>query len=153
MPLHSIRSLNSPLWMSLIICHQSLKSWDHPPDELQSSTRKRWNPSWVVQSCNPRSNWCLPWYPQLHLEPREMPEDFWDALVIALYENKGNKANCGNYRGISFLSMARKILAWVILNQLITISEANLPEAQYGCHPGYSKVDIISQWDKFRRNA
>ena len=29
-------------------------------------------------------------------------EDFLDALIVALYKNKGSKADCGNYSGISF---------------------------------------------------
>ena len=62
-------------------------------------------------------------------EQENMPEDFWDASTVALYKNKGSKANCRNYRGISLLSITRKILAQVILNQLITMSKANLPEA------------------------
>lgn len=42
---------------------------------------------------------------------------------------KGNKDDCGNYRGISPLSIADKILVRVILNRLITaISEEVLPE-------------------------
>ena len=45
--------------------------------------------------------------------------------------------------GISLLSIAGKILAWVFLNQLTNVSEANLPEAQYGFCPGHSMVDMI----------
>ena len=72
-----------------------------------------------------------------------MPEDFRDALIVALYKNKGSKADCGNYRGISLLSIAGKIFARIVLNRLIAVSEANLPEAQCGFHPGRSTVDMI----------
>ena len=65
-----------------------------------------------------------------------MTEDFRDALIMALYKNKGSKANCENYRGISFLSIAGKILALIV-------SETNLPEAQCGFRPGRSTVDMI----------
>ena len=65
------------------------------------------------------------------------------ALIVALYKNKGSKADCGNYRGISLLSIAGKIFACIILNRLIAISEANLPEAQCGFRPGRSTVDMI----------
>ena len=71
-----------------------------------------------------------------------MPEDK-DALIVFLYKNKGSKANCRNCRGISILSITRKILAQVILNWLIIMSEANLPEAQCGFHPGGSTVNMI----------
>ena len=76
-------------------------------------------------------------------EQEKMPEDFWDALIVVLYKNKGSKANSRNYRGISLLFIAGKILAWVILNWLITMSEANLPEAQCGFCPGCSTVNMI----------
>ena len=72
-----------------------------------------------------------------------MPDDFRDALIVSLYKNKGSKADCENYRGISLLSIAGKIFARVILNRLITVSENNLPEAQCGFRPGRSTVDMI----------
>ena len=72
-----------------------------------------------------------------------MPENFSDALIVALYKNKGSKADCGNYRGISLLSTAGKIFARIILNRLIAVSEANLPEAQCGFRPGRSTVGMI----------
>ena len=76
-------------------------------------------------------------------EEEQMPADFKDALIVALYKNKGSKADCGNYRGISLLSIAGKIFARVILNRLTTISEQILPEAQCGFRPGRSTVDMI----------
>ena len=71
-----------------------------------------------------------------------MLEDFHDALIVALYKNKGSIANCGNYRGISLLSIAREILASVILSWLIIMSEANLSEAQCEFHAGHSMVNM-----------
>lgn len=76
-------------------------------------------------------------------EEEKMPDDFRDALIVALYKNKGSKSDCGNYRGISLLSIAGKIFARVILNRLITVSEVNLPEAQCGFRPGRSTIDMI----------
>ena len=35
------------------------------------------------------------------LNKEEMPEDFRDALIVAIYKNKDSKADYGNYRGIS----------------------------------------------------
>ena len=77
-------------------------------------------------------------------EEEIMPCDFRDATIVCLFKNKGNKSDCGNYRGISLLSIAGKILARIILNRLInTISEDSLPEAQCGFRPGRSTVDMI----------
>ena len=75
-------------------------------------------------------------------EQENMLEDFWDSLIIALYK-KCSKADWKNYRGISLLSIAGKILAQVILNWFISMSEANLPEAQCRFCQGHSIVDMI----------
>ncbi|KAL6475004.1 hypothetical protein MHYP_G00160440 [Metynnis hypsauchen] len=77
-------------------------------------------------------------------ENEDVPQEFRDATIVSLYKNKGSKSGCGNYRGISLLSIAAKILARVILNRLIlSISEENLPEAQCGFRPGRSTTDMI----------
>ena len=76
-------------------------------------------------------------------EEEKMPDDFRDALIVSLYKNKRSKSDCGNYGGISLLSIAGKIFARVILNRLITVSEQNLPEARCGFRPGRSTVDMI----------
>ena len=75
-------------------------------------------------------------------DQEKMPDDFRDTLIVALYKNKGSKVDCGNYRGISLLSIAGKIFARIILNRLIAVSEANLPEAQCGFRPGRSRVHM-----------
>ncbi|XP_062841273.1 uncharacterized protein LOC134300780 [Trichomycterus rosablanca] len=77
-------------------------------------------------------------------EEEDMPQEFRNAKIVSLHKNKGSKSDCGNYRGISLLSTAGKILARVILNRLISnISEVNLPESQCGFRPGRSTTDMI----------
>ena len=76
-------------------------------------------------------------------DQEKKPQDIRTALIVVLYKNKGSKADCGNYRGISLLSIAGKIFARIILNRLIAVSAANLPEAQCGFRPGRSTVDMI----------
>ena len=76
-------------------------------------------------------------------EEEKMPDDFRDALISSLYKNKGSKSDCGNYKGISLLSIAGKIFARVILKRLTTVSEQNFLEAQYGFRPGRSTVDCF----------
>ena len=65
-------------------------------------------------------------------DEQQMPDGFRDALIVALYKNKGSMADCGNCRTISLLSIAGKIFVRVVLNRLIAVSEKNLPEAQCG---------------------
>ena len=49
-----------------------------------------------------------------------------DAVIISLYKNKGEQSDCSNYRGITLLSVACKILVRILLNRLIpTIAQEN----------------------------
>ena len=52
-------------------------------------------------------------------EKGTLPQDFRGAVIISLYKNKGEKSDCSNYRGITLLSIAGKILVRVLLNRLI----------------------------------
>ena len=63
-----------------------------------------------------------------------IPQDFKDATIIHLFKRKRNPQVCDNHRGISLLSIAGKILARVLLNQLNEHLERSglLPESQCG---------------------
>ena len=63
-------------------------------------------------------------------------------MVISIYK-KGDRSNCGNYRGISLLSTAGKILAKFLLKKLQTIAEVILPESQCGFRRSRSTIDMI----------
>ncbi len=54
-----------------------------------------------------------------------IPQQLKDASIIRLYK-KGNRQLCDNYRGISLLAIAWKILARVLLNRLIVHLEHGL---------------------------
>ena len=67
-----------------------------------------------------------------------------DAVIVSLYKNNGEKSDCSNYRGITLLSIAGKILARVLLNRLIpTIAQENTPESQRGFRSNRGTVDMI----------
>ena len=70
------------------------------------------------------------------------PQDWKDAQLITLYK-KGDRRQCGNYRGISLLSIAGKIFARIFLNRLSKHAESFLPEAQCGFRAGRGTVDMI----------
>jgi len=72
----------------------------------------------------------------------EVPQDWKDALLITIFK-KGDRKICGNYRGISLLSIPRKVFAWVLLNRLTSVAEGFLPEAQCGFRVGRGTTDII----------
>ena len=50
-------------------------------------------------------------------ETEDIPKDWKDAIIVPVFK-KGRRKDCGNYRGISLLSIAEKILARILLNRL-----------------------------------
>ena len=72
-----------------------------------------------------------------------LPADLRDALIVTIFK-KGDRAECGNYRGISLLSIAGKIFTRVLLNRLLPVADGVLlPESQCGFRPGRSTIDMI----------
>ena len=72
-----------------------------------------------------------------------IPQQLKDASIIHIYKN-GNRQLCDNYRGISLLAIAGKILARVTLNRLIVhLEHGLLPERQCGFRGGRGTVDMI----------
>ena len=66
-------------------------------------------------------------------EQGKLPQDLCNVVIITLYKNKGEKSDCSNYRGITLLSIAGKVLARVLLNRLVpTITEEILCKSQCG---------------------
>ena len=73
-----------------------------------------------------------------------IPSSWKDALITTIYKNKGDKADCGNSRGISLLGGAGKVLARLLLKRLVTsVSEDLMPETQCGFRANRSTVDMI----------
>ena len=73
-----------------------------------------------------------------------IPGSWKDALITTIYKNKGDRAVCGNSRGISLLSAAGKVLARLLLKRLVnTVSESLMPETQCGFRANRSTVDMI----------
>ena len=59
----------------------------------------------------------------------KLSQEFKDATIIHLFKCKGSRNSCGNYRGISLLSITGKILARVLLNRLnVHLERDVLPE-------------------------
>ena len=77
-------------------------------------------------------------------EQGNLPQDLRDAIIITLYKNKGEKSDCSNYRGITLLSIAGKILARVLLNRLVpAVAEYHLPESQCGFRANRGTADMV----------
>ncbi len=71
------------------------------------------------------------------------PQDMRDANIITLYKNKGDRSDCNNYRGISFLSIVGKVFARVVLYRLQVLAERVYPEAHCGFRSQRSTIDMI----------
>ncbi|XP_030401681.1 uncharacterized protein LOC115642368, partial [Gopherus evgoodei] len=73
-----------------------------------------------------------------------IPQEFGEESIVHLYKKKGNRQVCDNHRGISLLSTAEKVLAWVLLNPLIThLEQGLLPESWCGFRKGCGTIDMI----------
>ena len=72
-----------------------------------------------------------------------VPQDFKDASVVSLFK-KGKKSVCDNYRGISLLSTAGKILARIILNWANEkVTDLVYSESQCGFRKGRGTTDMV----------
>ena len=79
-------------------------------------------------------------------EKDEVPKDWRDAIMIPLYKGKGAGKGevCGNYRAITLLSSAGKILAGILLSRLnAEIVKTILPESQCGFRQNRGTTDMI----------
>ena len=77
-------------------------------------------------------------------EKGTIPQDLRDAVFVSLYKNKEEKSDCSNYRGITMVSIAGKILARVLLKRLIpTIATESTPEIQCGFRSNRGTADVI----------
>ena len=72
-------------------------------------------------------------------ESGELPQGFKDALIVNIYKRKGDRQDCGNYRGISLLATTSKIFAKILFQRLLFFANDVLPEAQCG----NSTIDVI----------
>jgi len=53
---------------------------------------------------------------------QELPEEWKQSITVPIYK-KGDKTDCSNYRGISFLSTTYKILSNILLSRLTPYAE------------------------------
>ena len=73
-----------------------------------------------------------------------MPQQWKDAIIMSLHKNK-DRTECGNYRGISLVAHAGKVLLKIIARHLSGYSERVeiLPEEQSGFRPNRSTTDMM----------
>ena len=71
-----------------------------------------------------------------------IPTDLIDPNITILYK-KGDRSHCGNYRGISLLSVVGKVFADIILQRLKNLAELIYAQSQSGYRRGRSIIDGI----------
>ena len=73
-----------------------------------------------------------------------MPQQWKYAIIVILHKKK-DRTECGNYRGISLVAHASKILLKVIARRLSEYCErvGILPEEQSGFRPNRSTTEIM----------
>ncbi|XP_046570701.1 monocarboxylate transporter 4-like [Haliotis rubra] len=64
------------------------------------------------------------------------PQDVCDASIATLCQNKGDRSDCNNYRGISLLSIGVKVFARILLTRLQTLAARVYPQSQCGLSSG-----------------
>ena len=72
----------------------------------------------------------------------DIPSDLINPNITILFK-KGDRSKCGNYRGISLMSVLGKLFADIILQRLHQIAEFIYPESQSGYRNGRSTIDGI----------
>lgn len=102
-----------------------------------------WDSSWSI------STWWKPvgveWL--LHLfntswDTEKIPDEWIDTLITILFK-KGDRSQCGNYRGISLLSVVGKVFAGMSLQHLKWLAEHIYAKSQCGYHNGRGTIDGI----------
>ena len=73
-----------------------------------------------------------------------LPQQWKNANIIFIHKQNGDRAECGNSRGISLLSVAGKVLAKIMLTHLLEhVVDLVLPKSQCGFRRGCSTIDMI----------
>ena len=74
----------------------------------------------------------------------EVPQQWRHAIVANIYKRKGERSDCGNYRGLSLLDVAGKIFAKIMASRFNRdIAERLLPDSQCGFRADRSTSDSI----------
>ena len=71
-----------------------------------------------------------------------IPSDLVDPSITILFK-KGDRSQCGNYRGISLLSAVGKLLADIISQRLQRLAENIYPQSQSSYRRGRNTIDGI----------
>ena len=72
-----------------------------------------------------------------------VPDDWVKAILVPIYKGKGSRDECGNYRGISLLSIPGKVYGRIVIERVMEITDGRISEEQGGFRSGRGCVDQI----------
>ena len=75
------------------------------------------------------------------LRGEKMPDKWRKSVLVPLYKGKGDIKECGNYRGIKFMSHTMKL--WGRIIEARIRKEVTIADLQFGFMPGRSTTDAI----------
>ena len=73
----------------------------------------------------------------------KVPEDWRRSCVLPIYKGKGDRRDCGSYRGISLLSIVGKVYGRLLVERIRETTEGKVGEEQGGFRRGKGCVDQI----------
>ncbi|XP_063591300.1 uncharacterized protein LOC134768401 [Penaeus indicus] len=120
-----------------------LASVQHPRQSTGNRVKPVYTPTWAAGGVDREKGCCTRLF-QVFWANGKLPQDFRDANIIHLYENKSDRSCCDNHRGISLLSIAGKILAHTLLNRITKhILDDVVSESQCGFRKQRGTVDMV----------
>ncbi|KAJ4433289.1 hypothetical protein ANN_15548 [Periplaneta americana] len=80
-------------------------------------------------------------------EKEIVPEKWKESIIVPIFK-KGDKTNCGNFRGISLLLTSYKILSNILLRRLTPYVDEIIGDHQCGFRRNRSTIDQIFVFDR-----
>ena len=74
---------------------------------------------------------------------KRIPDDWQESILVSIFKNKVNIHECGNYRGIKFLSQIMKCFERILDSRMREIVEPHLGEEQFGFRKGKGTTDAM----------
>ena len=59
-----------------------------------------------------------------------VPEDWRSTVIITLYMGNGERTECSNYRGITLLSVVRKIYEGILVDRVHKVTESLIDQSR-----------------------
>ncbi len=75
------------------------------------------------------------------MRQERLPQDLKESEILALYKQKGDVMECGNYRGIKLLEVGLKVYEKVIEKRIR--DNVQLHDNQFGFRPGRGTIDAV----------